>query len=111
MRLLWFPFITIERSDSFCRKSTGQFHSVKGTVVETVGNLTGSTNLQRSGRDEHAAGEREITAAKAKNWGEGAADRVVGKKDAVLGSVTGDRSQEIAGKLFLFSLVVCVWHG
>jgi len=85
-----------------CRKSTGQFHSVKGAVLETMGNLTGSANLRQSGREEHAAGQREVEAAKAKNLGEGITDRATGK-DAVVGSVTGDRSQEVAGGLFYLS--------
>lgn len=40
-----------------CSQSTGQYHSVKGTVVETVGNLTGATSWQQSGKQEHAEGE------------------------------------------------------
>ncbi|KAJ7120691.1 hypothetical protein C8R43DRAFT_1136634 [Mycena crocata] len=47
-------------------KSTGQFHSTKGTVVETVGNLTGTTSWQQSGKnnspEEHAAGGAEYKA-------------------------------------------------
>ena len=90
---------------AFCRKSTGQFHSAKGAVLETVGNLTGSTNLKQSGREEHAAGQREVEAAKAKNLGEGVTDRAVGKKDAVVGGLTGDRSQQVAGELPLSLLL------
>ena len=91
----------------FCRKSTGQLHSAKGAILETVGNLTGNQNLKQSGREEHAAGQREVEAAKAKNVAEGVTDRAVGKKDAVVGGLTGDRSQEIAGELLslLFPLL------
>ncbi|KAI9038249.1 uncharacterized protein KD926_011188 [Aspergillus affinis] len=41
-------------------KVTGQYHSVKGTVVEMIGNTTGSEAWRESGRREHEQGEREL---------------------------------------------------
>lgn len=35
-------------------KVSGNFHSIKGTAVETVGNLTGATSWTQSGQQEHA---------------------------------------------------------
>ncbi|KAF8888625.1 mismatched base pair and cruciform DNA recognition protein [Infundibulicybe gibba] len=78
-------------------KTSGQFHSTKGTAVEAIGNMTGATSWQNSGREEHAQGEAEYNAARAKGYAEGAADRVSGKKDAVVGAVTGDKSQQAQG--------------
>ena len=52
----------------------------------------------KSGRDEHAQGEAEYNAAQAKGYAEGAVDRLTGKKDAVVGALTGDRQQELEGK-------------
>ncbi|KAJ3476455.1 hypothetical protein NLI96_g11148 [Meripilus lineatus] len=80
-------------------KTTGQYHSMKGNLVESIGNLTGSEAWQQSGRDEHAQGEAEYKAAQAKGYAEGTMDRLGGRKDAIVGAVTGDRQQEASGNV------------
>ncbi|CAO1623690.1 unnamed protein product [Sympodiomycopsis kandeliae] len=78
-------------------QTSGQLHSAKGSAVEAIGNLTGSTEWQTSGKQEHAEGEGEIKAAQAKGYVEGAADQISGYKDSVLGAITGDKTQQVSG--------------
>ncbi|KAJ7167074.1 hypothetical protein C8R46DRAFT_270068 [Mycena filopes] len=80
-------------------QTSGNFHSMKGTVVESVGNVTGLDSWKTSGKEEHAAGEAETKAAQTKAYGEGLGDRVEGKFDEVTGKVMGNSSKEMSGKV------------
>lgn len=78
-------------------KVSGRFHSAKGAISETIGDMTGSKSMKDSGTQERTAGEAETKTAQAKGYADGTADRIGGKKDAVVGAVTGDRQQEASG--------------
>lgn len=58
----------------------GQLKSAQGSAVEAIGNLTGSTEWQKSGKETHAEGEGEIKAAQAKGYAEGLVDQASGYK-------------------------------
>jgi uncharacterized protein YjbJ (UPF0337 family) len=74
--------------------------------VFQVGDLTGATSWQQSGRQEHFAGEAEIQAAQAKDYIQGTLDHAQGKLDSIIGAVAGDRSREVHGDRGIASLVV-----
>ncbi|PBK60174.1 related to mismatch base pair and cruciform DNA recognition protein Hmp1 [Armillaria ostoyae] len=80
-------------------KANGQFQSTKGTMKETIGNAVGSDSMSRNGKKEHAEGEAETTAAKAQGYVKATADRVMGYGQSVMGSMTGDSSEEMAGNV------------
>ncbi|KAH6904880.1 hypothetical protein BKA70DRAFT_1226098 [Coprinopsis sp. MPI-PUGE-AT-0042] len=80
-------------------KASGQMHAAKGSVKETLGATFGATHMKHEGAQEHRAGVAEKDAAKAQNYAEGTGDRMTGKKDQVVGSLTGDRSQQHAGDM------------
>ena len=60
--------------------------------------MVGSTDWQQAGKQEHASGEAEYKAAQAEGYVEGTTDRVRGTKDSVVGSMTGDKAQEVQGE-------------
>ncbi|KLO19999.1 hypothetical protein SCHPADRAFT_898064 [Schizopora paradoxa] len=80
-------------------QTNGQWNSVMGTAKEAFGNTTGLNSWTDAGKQQHADGEAEITAAKAQGYVEGTADRLEGKKDAVVGAISGDKSQQASGNV------------
>jgi len=50
------------------------------TQYQAVGGSTEPSILSKDGKERHDAGEAEIKAAQAKDFAEGTADRIVGKK-------------------------------
>jgi uncharacterized protein YjbJ (UPF0337 family) len=96
-------------------KTSGKWHSIKGSFKQgvciphlvvapeltdpypQVGDAFRIRSLSRSGANEHAAGQTELGAGKIVGHAEGTKERVLGKKDQVVGAATGDFSQEQAG--------------
>ncbi|KAF9005477.1 hypothetical protein BDQ17DRAFT_1325026 [Cyathus striatus] len=79
-------------------KTSGQFHSVKGTPSRlSVTSLV--LPMATIGQVRACCWRNEYTAAQAKGYVEGTADRIVGKKDAVVGALTGDKCQQASGNV------------
>ncbi|KAI5892116.1 uncharacterized protein SCHCODRAFT_02625350 [Schizophyllum commune H4-8] len=78
-------------------KTSGQYHEKKGTFKKTIGRIFRMRGTENRGRLEHAEGEGEYNAARAEGYAEGTGDRIAGKKDSVVGAITGDRSQQHSG--------------
>ncbi|KAH8917315.1 hypothetical protein BT69DRAFT_1248954 [Atractiella rhizophila] len=79
-------------------KSNANWNSTVGSAKETFGNMTGASSWEQSGAEQRSRGDAEYKAAQAKGWTEGVGDRIGGKKDNVVGAVTGDKSQEMTGR-------------
>ncbi|KIY64016.1 hypothetical protein CYLTODRAFT_425589 [Cylindrobasidium torrendii FP15055 ss-10] len=78
-------------------KTSGQFHSVKGDLKQSLGGAFHDHSMQAEGKQEHVAGKVEYDAARAEGYAEGTKDRVVGTKDSVLGALTGNASKQSSG--------------
>jgi uncharacterized protein YjbJ (UPF0337 family) len=48
-----------------------------------MGEMTGSTGMQESGKEQHAQGEAEISQAEAQGYAEGTKERMAGLKNSV----------------------------
>ena len=78
-------------------KVSGGIKDTVGKVEEKIGDLTGLTSFQTSGKERQAEGEVEHKQAQAQGYVEGTKDCVTGTFDKVAGSFTGNTSQEISG--------------
>ncbi|KIJ99960.1 hypothetical protein K443DRAFT_154230 [Laccaria amethystina LaAM-08-1] len=78
-------------------KLNAQAQSAKGTAEQTIGDLTGSTSWKNAGQEDHAKGQAEYKGAQAKGYAEGTLDRLSGAKDSILGTITGNKGQEVSG--------------
>ncbi|PIL35425.1 hypothetical protein GSI_02152 [Ganoderma sinense ZZ0214-1] len=79
------------------REPTQNFTSRSPSTHTTTYPPREFTSWSQSGKEEHTQGE--VKAAQAQAYVEGAADRLGGKKDAVVGAITGDRQQEFEGNV------------
>jgi uncharacterized protein YjbJ (UPF0337 family) len=91
------------RSNKFTHfsKVSAKFHQTKGSLKESLGRTFRAPGMQQRGAQERAEGHAEYQAATGRSsYGQGTKERIAGKKDQVLGSLTGDRAQQTKGYLF-----------
>jgi uncharacterized protein YjbJ (UPF0337 family) len=79
-------------------KATGNVKNTIGMLEEKVGDMTGLDSWKASGQQRQTEGNTEYKQAQAEGYVEGAKDRVVGTVDKLKGTVTGDSTQEAAGR-------------
>ncbi|CAD6885998.1 unnamed protein product [Tilletia controversa] len=85
-------------------KISGATDSTIGTAKQMAGQALGyvapesGASLENTGAQQHAKGETETKAAQAQGYVEGMIDKAFGKKDSVVGAVTGDNAQKAQGE-------------
>ncbi|KAL8740288.1 MAG: hypothetical protein Q9184_008512 [Pyrenodesmia sp. 2 TL-2023] len=75
-------------------RTEGAYNQTLGSAKETLGNLTGSTSLQKSGAEQNAAGKGQEAQGQLSDLGTGIQERVKGAAGGMVAGVTGDREKE-----------------
>jgi hypothetical protein len=63
-----------------------------GSGKETIGNLIGSEDLKRQGREQNASGQAQEAKGQLSDLGNGIGDRVTGAVGGAVAGLTGDRA-------------------
>ncbi|KAG0152316.1 hypothetical protein CROQUDRAFT_649687 [Cronartium quercuum f. sp. fusiforme G11] len=69
-----------------------------GNAKEKLGSMLGYEGLEHSGAQQKCKGDAEYKAAQVEGYAEGTKDRVEGKINNVIGSVTDDKSKQFEGQ-------------
>jgi len=81
---------TIDNQD----RRQGKTDQLVGSGKEFAGNVVGSENLRREGRDQNAEGQGQEAYGQLKDLASGVADRVTGTIGAVASSVVGNKEAQ-----------------
>ncbi|KAJ7839481.1 hypothetical protein B0H13DRAFT_1911229 [Mycena leptocephala] len=84
-------------------QTNGGANSMMGSAKEMltpvqVGGAVGSDSMQRDGKEQHAKGETEKTAAQTADAADGWMNQMAGTANKVIGQVMGDKTKEASGK-------------
>jgi uncharacterized protein YjbJ (UPF0337 family) len=72
-------------------RSQGAWDQTIGSGKETIGNLIGSEDLKRQGREQNASGQAQEAKGQLSDFGSGIGDRVSGAVGSAVAGLTGDR--------------------
>lgn len=72
-------------------RTQGAWDQTIGSGKETLGNLIGSEDLKRQGREQNASGQAQEAKGQLSDLGSGIGDRVTGAVGGAVASLTGDR--------------------
>lgn len=77
-------------------RTQGQWDQTAGSVKEAVGNLTGSEDLKRQGREQNMQGQGQEAKGQLNDLGQGISDRVGGALGGAYASLTGNQAAQKA---------------
>jgi len=75
-------------------RSQGAWDQTIGSGKETIGNLIGSEDLKRQGREQNASGQAQEAKGQLSDFGSGIGDRVSGAVGGAVAGLTGDRAAQ-----------------
>jgi len=75
-------------------RSQGAWDQTIGSGKETIGNLVGSEDLKRQGREQNASGQAQEAKGQLSDYGQGVGDRVAGAVGGAVAGLTGDREAQ-----------------
>jgi uncharacterized protein YjbJ (UPF0337 family) len=75
-------------------RTQGAWDQTIGSGKETIGNLIGSEDLKRQGREQNAAGQVQEAKGKLDDLSNGIGDRVTGAVGGAVAGLTGDRAAQ-----------------
>ena len=76
-------------------RQEGAWNQTVGSAKETVGNLVGSEQLKRDGREQNLAGQGQEAQGQLNDLGSGIGNRVAGTVGGAVAGITGDREAQI----------------
>ena len=75
-------------------RNQGAWDQTIGSGKETLGNLIGSEDLKRQGRDQNASGQAQEAKGQLNDLGTGIGDRVTGAVGGAVAGLTGNRADQ-----------------